>query len=79
MFIKGIPSGDGECWCLLVTRETFEALTGGPPDDEFDKMKVKTDKAYCYKVYPCTLFDISFEKKHIYLFSIEAQPFSELT
>ena len=36
MIIEGIPSGDLECWCLLVTKETFTELMGKPPDNEFD-------------------------------------------
>lgn len=31
--ITGIPSGDLECWCLLVDRETFIAVKGKEPED----------------------------------------------
>lgn len=56
MIIEGIPSGDFECWCLLVTKETFTELTGKPPDEEFDVGHFAEKKSkYRYKVYPCTL------------------------
>lgn len=78
MLIKGIPSGDGECWCLLVTKETFTTLSGKEPEDEFDKVNKKGP--YCYRIYPNTLFDIDYRTKdEVYLFSVEAQRLSELT
>lgn len=31
--ITGIPSGDLECWCLLVDRETFKWVKGVEPEE----------------------------------------------
>lgn len=56
MIIKGIPSGDCECWCLLVTKKTFTDLKGSPPG-EFDSGRfAKKGSPYRYMVYPDTLF-----------------------
>jgi hypothetical protein len=62
MIIEGIPSGDLECWCLLVTKETFTDLMGKPPDDEFDVGRfAKKGSKYRYMIYPSVLID---EEKH---------------
>lgn len=56
MIIEGIPSGDSECWCLLVTKETFKELTGKPPDMEFDVGRyAKKGSRYRYMIYPSAL------------------------
>ena len=54
MILRGIPSGDGECWCFLVDRETFKDITGKAPE-EFDTHKGKGK--YKYKLYPGHLID----------------------
>lgn len=57
MIIEGIPSGDLECWCLLVTKETFTKLTGQKPDKKYDVGRfAKKGSPYRYMVYPNTLF-----------------------
>lgn len=62
MIIEGIPSGDLECWCLLVTKETFIELMGKPPDDEFDVGRfAKKGSKHRYKIYPSALLD---EERH---------------
>lgn len=33
MILTGVPSGDYECWCFLVDRETFKAVKGKYPED----------------------------------------------
>lgn len=33
MIVEGMPSGDHECWCLLVDRETFKRVKGEYPKD----------------------------------------------
>lgn len=62
MIIDGIPSGDLECWCLLVDKKTFKAVTGEFPDEEFDVGHFAAgDSSYRYKLYPSHL--VGFENK----------------
>lgn len=50
--VKGIPSGDHECWCLLVTKEDYERITKHPAED-FDRGPfAKKDSPYQYMLYP---------------------------
>lgn len=51
--VVGIPSGDHECWCLLVTREDYVRIVGQEPDEEFDVGPfAKEGSVYRYKLYP---------------------------
>ena len=53
MIVTGVPSGDHECWCLLVTAEAFQKIKGEAPDEEFDAGPfAKKDSPYRYKIYP---------------------------
>lgn len=71
MIIEGIPSGDMECFCLLVTKETFEELTGKKPDPKYDSGRfAKKGSPYRYAVYPMDIF--GFEDKSLHLISVEA-------
>jgi hypothetical protein len=45
--ITGIPSGDCECFCWEVTLEEYEKVTGGKPDDEWEKLQNGL-----YRLYP---------------------------
>lgn len=36
MIVEGIPSGDHECWVLLVDAETFKRVKGKNPDKKYD-------------------------------------------
>ena len=50
--VKGIPSGDHECWCLLVTKEDFERVTQRAAE-EFDQGPFAAkDSPYRYMLYP---------------------------
>jgi hypothetical protein len=73
MIIEGIPSGDLECWCLLVTKETFIELMGKPPDDEFDIGRfAKKGNKYRYKIYPSALIDQELHgKKDVLVISVD--------
>lgn len=57
MIIKGVPSGDGECWCFLVDKKTFIELTGKPPEEYDIGRPLTKGSPYRYKVYPGTLID----------------------
>ena len=57
MIIEGIPSGDLECWCLLVTKETFTEVMGKTPDMRWDVGRfAKKGSPYRYMLYPNALF-----------------------
>jgi hypothetical protein len=59
VIFEGVPSGDHECWCLLVTKETFERVTAKAPDEEFDVGPfAKPGSKYRYKIYPDDLLPI---------------------
>lgn len=53
MTIRGIPTGDGECWCFLVSRNTYRRVIGRNPSswDRQDR-GVKKGSAYKYRLYP---------------------------
>lgn len=52
----GIPSGDQECWCLLVDVATFRRVQGREPDPEQDVGPFAVEGSpYRYKVYPSAL------------------------
>lgn len=56
MLVTGIPSGDHECWCLLVTEEDFKRIKGEAPDKEFDVGPFAKDGSpYRYRLYPSDL------------------------
>lgn len=50
MILRGVPSGDGECWCLLVTREYFRVVMGRYPDK--DERAPGKPGPYQYRMYP---------------------------
>lgn len=65
MMITGIPSGDLECWCLLVDRATFKAVKGVEPEDRpGEEHEYRGDvgrfaqegSPYRYMLYPDDLF-----------------------
>lgn len=64
IIVEGIPSGDHECFCLLVTREDFKRLEGHDPDEEFDVGPfAKEGSPYRYKLYPRTFLGLDLEDK----------------
>jgi len=74
MVLEGIPSGDLECWCLLVTKETFKRVTGHKPDESFDVGHfAQKGSPYRYKVYPNSLIKEDQVQKHkeVLVISIE--------
>lgn len=83
MIIEGIPSGDLECWCLLVTKETFTELTGKKPDQKYDVGRfAKKGSPYRYMIYPHTLFNEdlrSVEKKELLVISVDVIEKKKLT
>lgn len=50
MMIQGIPSGDLECWCLLVTKDDFWRVTGREPEEH--DMKRSATGQHKYMLYP---------------------------
>lgn len=62
MIIKGIPSGDLECWCLLVSANTFEHVTGKPPRRTEDRGKFAKGE-FKYALYPTHIIPVPDEKK----------------
>jgi hypothetical protein len=53
MILIGVPSGDGECWCFLVDKKTFTAVTGKAPDKEFNVGRnASKGSRYRYMLYP---------------------------
>lgn len=51
MKVKGVVSGDGECWCFLVTRYTYIKVTGRNPS-QFDTGRSAKGGPYRYRLYP---------------------------
>lgn len=53
MMIRGIQTGDGECWCFLVTRHTYRKVTGKNPS-VWDRHHrgVRRGSPYRYRLYP---------------------------
>jgi len=73
MIIEGIPSGDLECWCLLVTKETFIKLTGKKPDQKYDVGRfAKKGSLHRYMIYPHDMLGIDAHDKSLYVISVEA-------
>lgn len=57
MIIKGIPSGDLECWCFLVDKKTFEDIRGAAPQ-KYDVGRFSPKGSpYRYMLYPGDLID----------------------
>lgn len=83
MIIEGIPSGDLECWCFLVDRETFKRVTGEyPQEPEKDANGyemlwdvgrfAKENSPYRYMIYPHHLVGFDNRDKLVRI-SIEVQ------
>lgn len=73
MIIEGIPSGDLECWCLLVTKETFEEMTGRKPDRKYDVGRfAKKGSPHRYMLYPCDMLGIEAHDTSLHVISVEA-------
>ena len=84
MIIEGIPSGDLECWCLLVTRETFIELTGKKPHHKWDVGRfAKKGSPYRYMIYPHSLFSedpqVSIDKEKLLVISVDVIEKKKLT
>lgn len=72
MIIEGIPSGDLECWCLLVTKETFTELTGRKPG-KYDIGRFATKGSpHRYMVGPMDMLGIDHHDKSLHVISVEA-------
>lgn len=57
MIIEGILSGDLECWCLLVSKETFHRVTGERPNEKYDVGHfAEKGSPYRYMLYPNHIF-----------------------
>lgn len=50
---EGIPSGDSECFCFYVARDTFVKIMGHEPD-EYDSHQVGSNELF--SLYPDDLF-----------------------
>jgi hypothetical protein len=72
MIFEGIPSGDLECFCLLVTKETFIELTGKKPGKyDIGRFAVK-GSPHRYMVYPSDMLGIDAHDKSLHVISVEA-------
>lgn len=71
MIIHGVPSGDLECWCFLVDKETFDSVAGRKPTKLDVGRFAKKGSPYQYMLYPCQLLHDGMDGKVITL-SIEA-------
>lgn len=61
--VRGVPSGDHECFCLLVEKDDFKRVTGREPDDELDVGPFATEGSpYRYMVYPSALLGLKDSK-----------------
>lgn len=74
MIFEGIPSGDLECFCLLVTKETFVEMTGKKPDPRWDVGRfAKKGSPYRYMLYPHDMLGIdAHDKGNVFVISVEA-------
>lgn len=74
MIFEGIPSGDLECFCLLVTKETFVEMTGRKPDRRWDVGRfAKKDSPYRYMLYPGDMLGLELnDKGDVFVISVEA-------
>jgi hypothetical protein len=71
MIFEGIPSGDLEWFCLLVTKETFEEMTGRKPDKKYDVGRFAAKGSlYRYMLYSHDGIDA--HDKSVHVISIEA-------
>lgn len=50
--IQGVPSGDWECWCLLVTKEDYRRVRGKDPEEHDEGPFAQEASPYRYKLYP---------------------------
>lgn len=57
MIIKGIPSGDLECWVFLVDKKTFTEVTGKPPCKYDLGPRAPKRSPYRYMLGPGALID----------------------
>lgn len=75
MIIKGIPSGDLECWCFLVDKRTFIQVTGKPPGKYDLGRLAPKGSPYRYMLYPGTLIDEYDRqlKDKVVILSVEAE------
>jgi len=55
MIVVGIPSGDHECWCLLVDLRTFKRVRGQKPEQYDIGPFAQKGCPYRYKLYPSDL------------------------
>lgn len=72
MIIEGIPSGDLECFCLLVTKETFTELTGKKPGQYDVGRFAKKGSPHRYMIYPHDMLGIDAHDKSLHVISVEA-------
>jgi hypothetical protein len=73
MILEGIPSGDLECFCLLVTKETFEEMTGRKPDPKYDVGRfAKKGSPHRYMLYPCDMLGLDPGDRSLHVISVEA-------
>ncbi len=63
--VEGVPFGDGECWCFLVTKATFERVTGREPErgDTTTLFDLIPGGEFLYRLYPGDL--IGYESKGV--------------
>ncbi len=60
--VEGIPFGDGECWCFLVTKATFERVTSREPvRGDSTSLDLIPGGGFRYRLYPGDL--IGYESK----------------
>lgn len=50
MIVKGVCSGDLECWCFNVTAEDYERVTGRKPEEWHEALFPLGE--YRYSLYP---------------------------
>jgi hypothetical protein len=74
MIFEGIPSGDLECFCLLVTKKTFEEMTGRKPDPKYDVGRfAKKGSQHRYMLYPGDMLGLELnDKGDVFVISVEA-------
>lgn len=57
MILKGVPSGDLECWCFLVDKKTFTEIKGRAPGQFDVGHRIPKKSPYRYKLSPVDIFD----------------------
>lgn len=72
MIIEGIPSGDSECWCLLVDRKTFIKLAKKTPDKYDIGRFAEKGSPYRYMLYPMDMLGIDYRDKSLHVITVEA-------